>query len=88
MCVCALQNITVVFSMMSSNVTHYDANWRFQLDDPDGDYSFVKILTGGGDLVVTNHIEYITLERRITNDNNNPQLNEICQDCPLDWCSV
>ena len=74
--------------MMSSNVTHYDANWRFQIDDPDDDYSFVKILTGGGDLVVTNHIEYTTLEKRITNDNNNPQLNEICRDCPSDWCSV
>ena len=98
----------MVFSMMSSNVTRYDANWRFQLDDPDGDYSFVKILTGGGDLLVTNHIEenhikhkyvkytyidnnyiaYTTLERRITDDDNNPQINEICQDCPSDWCSM
>ena len=98
----------MVFSMMSSNVTRYDANWRFQLDDPDDDYSFVKILTGGGDLLVTNHIEenymkhkyvkytyidnnyiaYTTLERRITDADNKPQLNIICQDCPSDWCSV
>ena len=71
----------------------YDANWRFQTDDPDGDNFFVKILTERGDLVVTNiyNEDYesgdAALQSRITgitNENPNIQSFAICNDCRQD----
>ena len=78
----------MVFSMMSSNLTHYDANWRFQMQYDA--LNNVKILTEGGDLTVTNNDDNATLEKRriVYDDGFDPQRNEICQDCPSDWCSV
>lgn len=55
-----LQNITKIFSLMSSNSTDYDKNWRFQLSYVVDEY--VTILTERGDLALTNSA---TLERRI-----------------------
>ena len=78
----------MVFSMMASNVTHYDANWRFQLDDPDGNGFFVKILTEGGELAVTYVKGAAVLQSRITgvviNRDPDDQLFAICNDCPQD----
>ena len=78
----------MVFSMMASNVTCYDANWRFQLDDPDGDGFSVKILTEGGELAVTYDKGAATLQSRITgvvtDRNPDDQLFAICNDCPQD----
>ena len=72
--------------MMSSNETDYDANWRFQMEGTSL-YS-MKILTEGGDLLVTNNYDHTALQRRIDDEDNYPQLHGICQDCHSDWCSV
>ena len=66
---------------MSSNTTRYHNNWRFQLELHNTNY--VKILTEE-ELLVTDDNKVATLQRRITDEDNDPQNYVLCEDCHVD----